>query len=107
MVDKYVNWANNGWGKKVAKKLGLPQPVKLKRYSKDRADVNSKVLIGAFEAKETSVQLLRISGELPVNTFIAKDGEVYRKNFETETLLEDNTIKFHSLIFDATEIKMI
>ena len=50
MVDKYVNWANNGWGKKVAKKLGLPQPVKLKRYSKDRADVNSKVLIGAFEA---------------------------------------------------------
>ena len=107
MVDKYVNWASSGWGKKVAKKLGLPQPVKLRRYLRDRADVNCKVLIGAFEAKETSAQLLRIAEELPINTFIAKDREVYRKNFETETLLEDNTIKFHGLIFDATEIKTI
>lgn len=107
MVDKYVNWASSGWGKKVAKKLGLPQPVKLRRYLRDRADVNCKVLIGAFEAKETSAQLLRIAEEFPINTFIAKDREVYRKNFETETLLEDNTIKFHGLIFDATEIKTI
>lgn len=37
MSDTYLDLVNSGWLKQVAKKLGLPQPVKLRRYD-DVAD---------------------------------------------------------------------
>lgn len=33
MADKYIDFVSGGFGKKVAKQLGLPQPVELRRYS--------------------------------------------------------------------------
>ncbi|SNU02320.1 3-oxoacyl-[acyl-carrier protein] reductase [Ruaniaceae bacterium KH17] len=32
MADKYIDFISGGFGKKLAKQLGLPQPVKLRRY---------------------------------------------------------------------------
>ena len=37
MADGYSNFVNNGFGKKLAKQLGLPQPPVLRRYEVGQA----------------------------------------------------------------------
>lgn len=45
MADSYTNFVSAGFGKKLAAQLGLPQPVKLKRYKPGQALVDGPVLV--------------------------------------------------------------
>ncbi|MFH4354945.1 MAG: 3-oxoacyl-ACP reductase [Neisseriaceae bacterium] len=106
MVDKYINWVNTKLGKKIAKSLGLPQPVKLKRYSPDRADIGLNVLVGGGMVTTPVLEsLYDIILDLPVNTFVLKGSQLFRKGLAGEILSQDDKLKFHGLVFDATSIK--
>lgn len=45
MTDKYTAFVNGGFGKSLAKKLGLPQPAKLRRFKAGQALVSGPVLV--------------------------------------------------------------
>lgn len=45
MTDKYTAFVSNGFGKTLAKKLGLPQPVALKRFTPGNPVVSGSVLV--------------------------------------------------------------
>jgi 3-oxoacyl-[acyl-carrier protein] reductase len=45
-VDRYLRFANSAPGRAVARRLGLPQPAALRRYSEDRPDLDGPVLVG-------------------------------------------------------------
>jgi 3-oxoacyl-[acyl-carrier protein] reductase len=45
MADKYTDFVSGGFGKTLAKRLGLPQPVRLKRFKPGQPLVASPVLV--------------------------------------------------------------
>ena len=52
-VDKYTEFVSRGWGRDLAKKLGLPQPVQLRRHSPGDPLVPGPVLlIGSGEGAD-------------------------------------------------------
>ncbi|QRN41649.1 MAG: 3-oxoacyl-ACP reductase [Neisseriaceae bacterium] len=105
MVDKYVNWVSSGTGKKIAKKLGLPQPVKLKHYAPEKVNVGLNVLVGGFKNTPVLETLHKIVSDLPINTFVLENNQVYRKGLGGNMPIHDDKMKFHSLIFDASGIQ--
>ncbi|NHN55218.1 3-oxoacyl-ACP reductase [Calidifontibacter sp. DB0510] len=48
MSDTYANLVNNGVGKEVANKLGLPRPAQLRRYEKGQDLVDGPVAVGGL-----------------------------------------------------------
>ncbi|MDQ0261188.1 3-oxoacyl-ACP reductase [Sinomonas atrocyanea] len=60
MADKYTDFVSRGWGRDLAKRLGLPQPVALRRYEPGAPLVPGPVLlIGAgagADALETALK---------------------------------------------------
>ncbi|MCV2503305.1 MAG: 3-oxoacyl-ACP reductase [Neisseriaceae bacterium] len=105
MADKYVNWVSSGTGKKIAKKLGLPQTVKLKRYSPEKVNVGLNVLVGGFKNTPVLETLYKTVLDLPVNTFVLEDNQVFRKGLGGNTPTNDEKMKFHGLVFDASGIQ--
>ncbi|AMM32689.1 Short-chain dehydrogenase/reductase SDR [Sinomonas atrocyanea] len=74
MADKYTDFVSRGWGRDLAKRLGLPQPVALRRYEPGAPLVAGPVLlVGAgagADALETAlkgwdVEVLRDPGVAP------------------------------------------
>ncbi|MDQ4489532.1 3-oxoacyl-ACP reductase [Sinomonas sp. ASV486] len=45
MADKYTDFVSRGWGRDLAKRLGLPQPVRLRRYEPGAPLVPGPVLL--------------------------------------------------------------
>ncbi len=45
MSDKYTQFVSHGLGRDIAKRLGLPQPVALRRYQPGRAPIEGPVLV--------------------------------------------------------------
>ena len=45
MSDKYTQFVSHGLGKDIAKRLGLPQPVALRRYQPGRPLIEGPVLV--------------------------------------------------------------
>lgn len=50
MADGYSNFVNNGFGKKLAKQLGLPQPPVLRRYEVGQALLDGPAAVGVVGA---------------------------------------------------------
>ncbi|NQD90484.1 3-oxoacyl-ACP reductase, partial [Paenarthrobacter sp. CM16] len=50
MTDKYTQLVSHGLGKDVAKRLGLPQPVELRRYQPGSPLVTGPVLVNGDSA---------------------------------------------------------
>lgn len=72
MADKYTDFVSRGWGRDLAKRLGLPQPVALRRYEPGAPLVPGPVLLvgtgaGADSLETTlkgwDVEVLRDPGE--------------------------------------------
>ncbi|GAB4100025.1 3-oxoacyl-ACP reductase [Sinomonas halotolerans] len=72
MADKYTEFVSRGWGRDLAKRLGLPQPVALRRYEPGAPLTPGPVLIigtgQAADALETAlkgwdIEVRRASGE--------------------------------------------
>jgi len=62
MADKYTSFVNNGFGKTLAKKLGLPQPVALRRYAPGQPLVGGPVLVLGSGADADAVAGLLLDG---------------------------------------------
>lgn len=62
MADKYTNFVNAGFGKKLAKQLGLPQPARLKRFKPGQPVIDGPVLVlgtkDSIDAESVSQLLL-------------------------------------------------
>jgi 3-oxoacyl-[acyl-carrier protein] reductase len=88
MTDRYQQFATSGLGRLVIGRLGLPNPVQLRRYQPGQRLLNGPVLVGAAPG-----------GRLvePVAKLLATaDAEVHRG-------AEDDT-RYAALVFDATGI---
>jgi 3-oxoacyl-[acyl-carrier protein] reductase len=46
MSDRYISFANSAAGRTVVKRLGLPDPVRLRRYRPGDPDIDGPVLVG-------------------------------------------------------------
>ncbi|GAA1808114.1 3-oxoacyl-ACP reductase [Planosporangium flavigriseum] len=70
MSDRYTSFANTPAGKAVVKRLGLPEPVRLRRYRPGDPDIEGNVLVGgAGRLAEPVRKLLQANG---VNTDAAE-----------------------------------
>lgn len=105
MVDKYVNWVNSSLGRKIAKKLGLPTPVKLKRYSTTKHELGLNALAANFKNSDVTFEINRILANQAINHFIYENGEILRQSSAGPYQLKDEKFKFHGLIFDATKLE--
>jgi 3-oxoacyl-[acyl-carrier protein] reductase len=87
MTDRYTSFANSGAGRAVVKRLGLPDPVPLRRYRPGDPLVTAPVLLGGEG---------RLAG--PVRDVLAAAG--------VETLAEpaDSDSRFSALVYDATAL---
>ena len=106
MSDRYGELVQSPLGKKVAKNLGLPMPMKLDRYESGQPVVRGEVALGVASGDDTAVQsaLAEILGgyEAKVNT------DATFTNLKTTSLsdrLKDDNARFKVAIFDATNIK--
>ncbi|GIF20305.1 3-oxoacyl-[acyl-carrier protein] reductase [Actinoplanes tereljensis] len=88
MGDRYANFANSGMGRGVVKRLGLPDPPRLRRYQPGDPLTNGPVLLGAADGG-------RLAG--PVGKLLEAAGVAV-----TETAGEGD--KYAALVFDATGI---
>ncbi len=46
MSDRYISFANSAAGRTMVKRLGLPDPVRLRRYRPGDPDIDAPVLVG-------------------------------------------------------------
>jgi len=83
MGDRYANFANSGMGRGVVKRLGLPDPPRLRRYQVGDPLTNGPVLLGAAPGG----RLVDVVGKL----------------FETTTAFDEQT-RYGALLLDATGI---
>jgi 3-oxoacyl-[acyl-carrier protein] reductase len=88
MGDRYANFANSGVGRGVVKRLGLPDPPRLRRHRPGDPLTNGPVLLGAADGG-------RLAG--PVGKLLEAAG------VET-TDTADEQVKYGALVFDATGI---
>lgn len=68
MSDTYLNLVNNGFTKKVAKQLGLPQPAPLRRYRPGQPLIDGPALVlGAGSDADAVAALLSTTWDLEVH----------------------------------------
>lgn len=66
MTDKYTTLVNQGVGKNIAKRLGLPQPALLRRYKPGQPLVNGPVLVQGNTAGADELAAKLLSWDLDV-----------------------------------------
>lgn len=107
MSDRYGELVQSSIGRKVAKNLGLPMPIKLDRFELGQPVVRGEVALGLSLGDDSSVrdELARIlaghDAKVSCNQadiFTAKAGSL------SERLTDENT-RFKVAIFDATNIR--
>ena len=106
MSDHYGELVQSPLGKKVAKNLGLPMPMKLDRYETGQPVVRGEVALGIASGEDAAVQsaLVEILGgyEAKVNTDATLN---HLKTTSLNDRLKDDNARFKVAIFDATNIK--
>lgn len=98
MSDRYGELVQSPLGKKVAKNLGLPMPIKLDRYESGQPVLRGEVAFGKAAGEDTSVA--DAIGSLLANL----DAKITTSEQLSERLADDRA-KFKVAIFDATNIK--
>jgi 3-oxoacyl-[acyl-carrier protein] reductase len=66
MTDKYTQLVSGGFGKNVAKKLGLPQPAELRRYMPGQALITGPILIQGTTAGADELAAALLAWDLDV-----------------------------------------
>lgn len=66
MTDKYAQLVNQGPGRNVAKKLGLPQPAVLRRYEPGQPLINGPILVQGSTAGADALSAELLSWDLDV-----------------------------------------
>ena len=88
MADRYASFANSGMGRGVVRRLGLPDPPRLRRYRPGDPLTNGPVLLGAAPGG-------RLAG--PVGKLLESIGV---ETMETA----DDQVRYAALVLDATGI---
>ncbi len=88
MADRYANFANSGLGRTVVKRLGLPDPPRLRRYRPGDPVVAGPVLLGAAPGGRLAAPVAKLLESAGVEV--------------TETGSTGG--KYAALVFDATGI---
>ncbi|BBH71398.1 3-oxoacyl-ACP reductase [Actinoplanes sp. OR16] len=88
MADRYANFANSGLGRTVVKRLGLPDPPRLRRFHPGDPLVTAPVLVGAAPGGRLAEPIRKLLGDAGVPV--------------TDSF-SDGT-KYGALVFDATGI---
>jgi 3-oxoacyl-[acyl-carrier protein] reductase len=66
MSDRYTSFANSAAGRTVVKRLGLPNPVRLRRYRPGEPDIEAPVLVGGEGRLAAPIgKLVPAAGEPP------------------------------------------
>lgn len=109
MSDRYGNFVQSSIGKKVAKNLGLPQPVSLDRFEAGQRLVRGSVLVGRANGDDMSVShsVARILSKLHAEVFVNSRDDAKDALAEAGIEAKANTgskDKFKVLLFDASNI---
>ncbi|WP_433825571.1 3-oxoacyl-ACP reductase [Actinoplanes sp. CA-015351] len=88
MADRYANFANSGLGRTVVKRLGLPDPPRLRRHQAGDPPADGPVLVGAAPDGRLSEPIRKLLGDAGVQV---------APSFTEGT-------RYAALIFDATGI---
>ncbi|MDK1394155.1 3-oxoacyl-ACP reductase [Pseudomonas protegens] len=96
MSDGYLSFVNSGWGRWLAQRTGLPQPVPLQRHREGQGGnlLNPVVLAAAPEG--------RLLGELQ-RIFAATDTVAA----QAASITAPSTVKVQGLVFDASGVANI
>src|SRR5215469_5026430 len=86
MTDRYQQFARSGIGKLVISRLGLPDPVPLRRFQPGQALLAGPALVGAAEGGR-----------------LAETVSAILTNADVHTTADDDT-RYGALVFDATGI---
>ena len=109
MSDRYGDFVQSSLGKKVAKNLGLPQPVTLDRFETGQRLVRGSVLVGRAQGEDMSVShsVARILSSLHAEVFVNSRDDAKDALAEAGIEAKANTgsqDKFKVLLFDASNI---
>ncbi|MGP4953104.1 3-oxoacyl-ACP reductase, partial [Psychrobacter sp. T6-1] len=109
MSDRYGDFVQSSIGKKVAKNLGLPQPVTLDRFESGQRLVRGSVLVGraAGDDSRVSASIARILSELHAEVFVNSSDDIKDALADAGVEAKGNTgseDKFKILLFDASNI---
>ena len=96
MSDGYLSFVNSGWGRWLAQRTGLPQPVPLQRHREGQGGnlLNPVVLAAAPEG--------RLLGELQ-RIFAATDTVAA----QAASITAPSTVKVQGLVFDASGVAAV
>jgi 3-oxoacyl-[acyl-carrier protein] reductase len=88
MTDRYQQFATSGLGRLVVGRLGLPNPVQLRRYQPGQRLLNGPVLVGVAPGGRLVEPVAKI--------LATADAEVHRS--------AEDDVRYAALVFDATGI---
>ncbi len=94
MADQYQKFVNSPLGKQLAKRLGLPDPTPLRRFTTGDPVVSGKVLLGAAEGSRLHKAVSGVLAET--------DAQVVEASSTGQA--ENNDTRYSALVFDATGI---
>lgn len=106
MSDRYGELVQSSLGRKVAKNLGLPTPIKLDRYEAGQPVILGEVALGISAGDDHSVRdaLVQILGDQQAKVSSNTPLSALATTAIDERLTDDNA-RFKVVIFDATNIK--
>lgn len=106
MSDRYGELVQSSLGRKVAKNLGLPTPIKLDRYEAGQPVIRGEVALGVAQGADGSVRdaLAQILSAQDAKVSSTTNLPSLATTAIDERLADDNA-RFKVVIFDATNIK--
>ncbi|VEG14013.1 3-oxoacyl-ACP reductase [Moraxella cuniculi] len=107
MSDRYGELVQSPLGRKVAKNLGLPMPIKLDRYELGQPVVRGELALGLSAGDDNSVSdaLADILQVHQAKIACSEPERFALPSSSIKTRLEDENARFKVVIFDASNIK--
>jgi len=110
MSDRYTEFVNSGFGKQLAKSLGLPQPVKLRRYQHGVDFIDGDSLIGASARPGLAEAALAVIGQSSGKIYVKCDNPdakalTKQQDYATQDFDVVAPDKVKTIVFDASGIE--
>ncbi|MGB5324398.1 MAG: 3-oxoacyl-ACP reductase [Pseudomonadales bacterium] len=110
MSDRYIDFVNSGMGQGIARSVGLPQPLRLRRYEHGVDFIDGDCLVGAAPGAAHLDELADILQASRSDIYIKCDNPETKKLLKNELLAAreydvEMPDKLRALVFDASGIK--
>jgi 3-oxoacyl-[acyl-carrier protein] reductase len=107
MADRYQTFTQSPPGRFVSKRLGMPQPSRLRRYEPGQPVLAGPVLLGAAEGGRLLGPAASLLRSLDADARVLERGPAQtaatEAGLQTE-VIDDEDGRFHALVFDASGI---